>query len=462
VQGTGDSGSEPHQSDQRPVVLLSCVDRLRTLSSRFRSIFGGHSQNFQSQLRRLVRANSLAYAVALLTAPVLARIYSPEAFGAFGLFFAFLSLTSGVGGMRFEAGIVSARNRAEARELAALALSSSVVLGAFVSLVFGAIITLRLFGAEAVPLWAALALFVSIILAVAYATLRYVLYFLADVRAVARGVVSQALGRSLFQIGLGLLSPTPSGLIAGETIGRGVGVGSVLFAARTILHRPLPRVRAIIATARRHYQYPLYSMPSSLSDAAVRFLPVPAIAALYGLHVAGLYMFVQRVIALPVGVFGQAVADTFHTELAVAARVRGQDLYPLFARTFRSLSAAGVLLAILLVVAGLTVFEPILGAEWAGAGLVLAIVAPITAAQIAVTPLSRAVFVLGGQRQKLGYDLIALSLAVVSVLLAAVLHLTFLSFLGFLTASQLIARAVYLLILRRMVRMWSAPAIHVS
>jgi hypothetical protein len=104
----------------------SSTARLRRILRPFR----GHSQSFRAQLKRLLRANATGYAVTLAAAPILSRIYSPAAFGAFGLFLAFLSLTGGLGGMRYEAGILSARDRAEARELAMLAMLSAVLLGA--------------------------------------------------------------------------------------------------------------------------------------------------------------------------------------------------------------------------------------------------------------------------------------------------------------------------------------------
>ena len=418
--------------------------------------FRGHSQSFRAQLSRLLRANATGYAVTLVAAPILSRIYSPAAFGAFGLFLAFLSLTGGLGGMRYEAGILSARDRGEARELAMLAMLSAILLGAITAVAFGAIILLDLFDAGGLPAWSSAALLLSIVFAVGYSTFRYILYFLGDAAAVARGVISQSVGRAVAQIGLGALGAAAGGLILGETIGRAVGVGSVGVAARAVFVRPLPSLRALVDTARRHYRYPLYSLPSSLSDAAVGFLPLPAIAALYGLHAAGLYAFVQRIVALPVGVVGRAVADAFHAELATAARGTTRDASPLFMRTFLSLAAASTVLALGLIIGGLTLFGPVLGEEWTEGGIVLAIVAPATAAKIAVTPLGRTVFVLGGQRQKFWYDVVALTLVVASIAVAAVLDIGFLGFLALLTFSQLVARTAYFIVLRRMVRHWDA------
>lgn len=412
---------------------------------------GSLYQGFRHKVTRLAGANAIAYAVALLSAPLLSRLYSPEDYGAFGLFIAFLSFSVAVGGLRFELGIVSAESDSEALRLACLALASGTVAGIAAGGAFACIISLGVIGTESLPLWWSLALAVSVALAIAYATVRYTLLYAQDVRSAARGVISQSIGRVVAQIVLGATLPA-GGLVGGETVGRAVGLAAIGRPARRILHRPWPAPRDIVITARRHYRYPLYSVPSSLSDVAVTFLPLPAIAALYGFHAAGLYAFVQRVVALPLGVIGQAMADAFHSELATYFRIRPSDMSRLFRRTTHALLAAGAVVAATLIVGGLTVFGTILGPEWSAGGIVLAILAPAVAAQLVVSPLSRAVYVLGGQRSKLGYDAIALGGVVGAIVAATVAHWTFVELLSVLTAAQVATRTVYFLIVRRLIK----------
>jgi O-antigen/teichoic acid export membrane protein len=405
---------------------------------------------FWAQFRLLVKANAIAYVVALSVAPLLVLLYTPADFGAYGLFAAVLSLSVAIGGVRYETAILSAQSLQDAREVGALAFLSAIIVACGASGVLAVLSEIAI-GGELLPWWTPLALFLTSVVSVAYVICRYANYFLENSRAVARGVVAQATGRAGSQLLLGLASPTAGALVMGEAIGRTIALAPVVSAAMPFLRGPRVPIRRLVAVARSRSEYVVFALPSSAIDATVQLAPLPVIAAIYGVHSAGLYVFVQRMMALPVGVLGQAVADTLHSHLATAERTGGAGTRKLFHHTARLLIAVGCILAALLVVGGYILFDVVADPRWDGAFEVVVVMAPVMALRFAVSPLSRVVFVLGGQRQKLAYDVTVLVAVSFVLAVSATFALGFLEALLLLSGAHVVGHVVYYAVLRTLV-----------
>jgi O-antigen/teichoic acid export membrane protein len=147
-------------------------------------------------------------------------------------------------------------------------------------------------------------------------------------------------------------------------------------------------------------------------------IPVPFLAAVYGKEAAGSFALMQRVVAVPMSLVGANVADAFHARLAVMVRETPARCPGLFRKTFALLAALGAVPAVVLLLWGRPLFLLVFGKEWGVAGEMATLVVPWIWLQLAVGPLSRLVFVLGGQAPKLIYDLVAF-LSVSAVLVAA-------------------------------------------
>jgi O-antigen/teichoic acid export membrane protein len=103
------------------------------------------------------------------------------------------------------------------------------------------------------------------------------------------------------------------------------------------------------------------------------------------------------------------VADAFQARLALYVRDTPDRSVQLFHRTAVGLFCVGVIPAVVLMLYGEPLFQIFFGGKWLTAGRLAAVVAPWFLAQSIVSPLSRLVFVLEGQRLKLIYDVLALT-----------------------------------------------------
>jgi O-antigen/teichoic acid export membrane protein len=156
------------------------------------------------------------------------------------------------------------------------------------------------------------------------------------------------------------------------------------------------------------------------------------------------------------------VADAFQARLALYVRNTPDRIAQLFHRTSAGLICAGIIpTAVLMFYAG-PAFRAVFGEKWIVAGKMAAIVAPFFFAQFVVSPLSRLVFVLDGQRLKLIYDVVALSGMIGVFAFSKWQHLPLMRALAILSAVGTFTFAVYYLLLLRIVSRYRCAATNPS
>jgi lipopolysaccharide exporter len=200
---------------------------------------------------------------------------------------------------------------------------------------------------------------------------------------------------------------------------------------------------------RGNRQFPLYSMPSSLLNQLGTSLPLPLLVTLYGADAGGYYTLVWRVLAVPVVLVGASIADAFHSRAALYAREDRKRLLRFFHSTSAALLAMGIVPALIVFIFGEPIFAFAFGAKWRLSGTIAVIVAPWFLTSFIVSPLSRLVYVLRGQRLKLIYDLSILGGNLMVFVLARHLGWTMLHMVTIMSGVNTASKVVYYLVLFR-------------
>jgi O-antigen/teichoic acid export membrane protein len=104
--------------------------------------------------------------------------------------------------------------------------------------------------------------------------------------------------------------------------------------------------------------------------------PLIFLVAFYGTQAGGIYALAARICAIPLALVANAVGQVFVAESAQLARTDELAVRPLFARTTRALARMAIGPALLAMVAAPLLAGPVFGADWAEAGLFVAILAP--------------------------------------------------------------------------------------
>lgn len=343
---------------------------------------------------KVLSGNAGAQAIALAASLVIARVFAPQAFGAYATLAALVAIAGTVGALRLEMSIPMADTALEAEEAVRSAVSTILVVTT------GTAVLLAVAGAEIAAvlglpdgagpaLWLAL---LAALLAALFTTLNQ--QAIRDQRfgLIASRAVVTAAATAVVQIVLGLLAPSLYSLLAGLVVGQGVGVALL---ARGVGVHPPQTPGATLAHARRYRQLPLYLAPSTLINSAGLQAPVLLGAAVFGPAFAGWFGMTQRMIAAPVTIIGASIGQVFLGELSALRRDRSADLEQRFLRTSAWLAGGGLVIGLILLALGPWAFETLLGERYAMSGDFARALAVGVALQVVASPLAVATVVMG-------------------------------------------------------------------
>lgn len=381
-------------------------DAVHRILERLSSLRGNFP--FATNVAVLSGGTSLGHCFTIAAAPLLTRLYLPHDIGNLGLFNEFLAVIAVAASLQYDAAIVSAPDEKRSAQLATLSMLFTLPMSVAGGLLLYAMIHFSFVGFGALPVYAAWLMVPTIVFAGVFSVLRY--WSLRDARF---GIVSQAVifqngGRSLLQVALGVIGSNSFGLLLGEVLGRGLGMSRMLRTAWPVMRKhtldACDAARALVSNR----QFPLYSMPSSLLNQLGTSLPLPLLVTLYGADAGGYYSLVWRVLALPVVLVGNSMADAFHSRAALYAREDRKRLLSFFNGTAAILLAMGIVPALAITIFGEPIFVFAFGVKWRLSGAIAAIVSPWFLTAFIVSPISRLVYVLHGQGLKLIYDVLIL------------------------------------------------------
>jgi O-antigen/teichoic acid export membrane protein len=409
--------------------------------------------SFARNVAILGGGTALAQSFNVLLAPVLTRLYLPESFGQYALFVSFLNVAMVGISLRYELGIVAASTEKKAAHLAFAAFFFSLPASLAGAAALLLLIHFSLLGFNSLPSYAPLLMAAALICVGTFYVLRYWFVRQEQFGCVSQATVVQNGVRSISQVVTGTLGGQLGGLLAGELLGRSAGMTRMFRTAWPKIKAhvfPLER-RNFSEVLRENWQFPLYSLPSSLVDSAAANICVPLVVWYYGANAGGYFALVQRVLAVPLVLISASVADAFQARLALYARDKPGQIARLFRRTSAGLVCIGIVPTLLLLLFGGQIFQAVFGDKWTVAGKLAAVVAPWFLAQSVVSPLSRLVFVLDGQRLKLIYDVLALTSMVGVFAFAKWHHLSLVHAVTMLSAVGTTTFLVYYLLLVRIV-----------
>jgi len=317
---------------------------------------------------RISGAEGLAHILALAASPLIARLYSPEAFGQFAMFNALVTMLTPLTSLRYEWALPLPREEASALDLLALC----IVLVAISSLALAIINPF---------LWPMLAKWIGVsgteimLLPVAifamglHAVVTNWLVRERAFREVARVRFTTMVGAVACQIGIGCLFAGPRSLILGMIAGYLLGLALAGYHCRRALWRSAARMdlNGMRGTAAEYRSFALITAPSGAVNALGSQMSSMVLPSLYGLAVNGQYSLARRVLAQPMVLIGQTVNEVLWGN---AARLFAEDparLWPLFLQLNICLLAV-MAPSLVLMFFGTEIFAFVFGERWEQAG----------------------------------------------------------------------------------------------
>lgn len=402
---------------------------------------GEAQRNYWRAVATLASGSFASQLVGILSMLVLARIYAPDEFGSYTLFFTIAGLLSLVATAKYDGAVFLARRTSEAAQLAMLAAAISGILG-LVILAFAPFANMMLADVTRYPI-----AFVVLLAAattsggVMAATVAWATQ-IQQFGAITAARLAQALIGAGVSIALGFAHWDATGLILGFVAGQ-IAISAYLIVRLGFMpHVRAFRMRAARARAKRHANFPKFLLASELLNYAGGNLFILVTPPLFGPATLGQYSLGFRLAALPLNLISFSMGSVFRSAISPQHLAPAQ-IPALFRATFWRLCAAGLVFTLPLLVAGPLLFRIVFGAQWELAGFYVQILAPYMLVRFVGGPLT-AMSVRAG-RQRL--DTLLQALFVVATTAAIGIGWWTASFTVMLIAFSVLQSLVYILYL---------------
>ncbi|MCG3139390.1 MAG: hypothetical protein HDKAJFGB_00258 [Anaerolineae bacterium] len=388
---------------------------------RARNWLGGKRGGFGLDVLKLAGGTTGAQAITVLSLPLLARLFPPDAFGAAGLFTSLVAIGAVVSCLRYEFAIMLPESDEQAANVFGIALSLPLVFAG------ASAIGLAVAGARLVAFLNAPALLdylwllpIALALAGMFQALNYWNTRRKRFGRVSVVLVAASATSSALQLGAGIAGQTTAGgLIVGATAGTTMAtsaLGILIWRDQNSLFRRVIRPRRMWENAKRFRKFPLVDAWGALLNNLAWQLPALLLSIFFTQSVVGYYAMANRVIQLPMALIGASISQVFY-QRASAVRADSAALVAVIVSTFDRLVTMMLIPALLLTLVGRELFLVVLGPAWEEAGFYVQILGLWTLIWFIASPFTVLFLTLEYQGRALLVNIIILVSRVASLIL---------------------------------------------
>jgi len=405
---------------------------------------------FSRNVLTLMTGTIVAQAIPIAISPILTRIYSPEDFGVFALFFAILSVFSVVVNGRYENAIMLPKKDEEAINIFAL----GIIINTTISFILFILILLfndsitDMLGNETISIWL---YFIPITLF--FTGLFNILNSFNNrqkrYRDIADATIIKSIVMAVIQLGIGLIKNGATGLISGQII-------SQFFANMRLLKNIISNkllvssitISQIIKLAIEYKNFPKFSLPSAFANVLSGHLSNILISIFYSVTTLGFYSIVQRVLGIPSAMMGQSIGKVYYEE-GVQEKKKTGMAKEIFKSTFKRLVFFGFFSFFILFFVVEELFAFVFGEEWRLAGQYAQIVIPMFFIRFVVATLSITYDMFGYLKTEFIWQLTLLVGTVTIVVVSNFMNIEFINLLIFITIYTSVMQLISLYILKK-------------
>ena len=373
---------------------------------------------FAKNVSIIAGGTALAQALAILTSPLLTRIYQPADFGVLQVFISLMSLVMVVASGRYETAILLPEEEQSAIDVLAL----GVMCVCFTTLICAGVVLVCHFRwilpSSMLVLRGLLWLLpLSVFGGGIYQLLSHWAMRRGDYKQIATTKLTQATAQVLTQLVIGLLVHGPSGLLFGDSLGRMSGSGRFVrdlwrdYATNT----RAVRMGRVLHLALQYREYPLVSVWGTLVNMSGLAVPGLFLAQFYGTQDTGWFALVNRVLGVPAALIGLSIAQVYISEAAKLSKSDPQRLMDIFLNTTRHMLYLGLVPCALFTIFAPWIFQRIFGEPWRAAGEYARYLAFMFYASFINSPVTQTLNVLERQWMQFAWDISRLVVTVAAI-----------------------------------------------
>ncbi len=381
---------------------------------------GGFARNAAT----LMTGTAVAQGISIVLAPVLTRLYSPEEFGLFALYFTIASPLSVIATARYESAIMLPDREEDALNVVALSCSISILLGVvllFPTYLFRESIA-HLMGQEELKNWLYFVP-VTVMFTGVYQSLNYLANRYAAYKLLAANRITQSAMVSIINIGMGLLGFGLAGLLVANIFGQVLATVLILISLLRLNKLKLEPIKfkIMIQQAKRYIKFPKYDIPSMFINVVANQVPVFMLGKFFNSAIVGFYSLTNKVIGLPVSLVSGSILDVFR-QRASSDYTKYGNCEQIFKKTFKSLLLMSILPFLLFAFFAPFLFSVVFGATWRTAGEYAQIMSVMLLLKFISSPLSYMFFVAEKQEYNFIGQFFLLLFSIGSIFIGVYLH----------------------------------------
>lgn len=367
----------------------------------FNSIIDQLSKNlFIRNVLAVSSGTVIAQLLLICATPLLTRLYNPKEFGVFAVFTSLLSFFTIASSMRYEIAIPLPKSHRHASYVVAL----SLLINIFVSLL---ILLITNFFSRQIAFFTKTPLIEHYLWLLPFGVFclgSYKIFNYWAIRnqaytTVAKTKIVQSISSIIIQIFSGLIGQGAIGLIVGRLVGQSAGTWTLAkdFNIKAYwLNDGYRIIFQILEIGKKYKNFFKYDTVASIIDTVNSQFPQILLAVMFGPVTSGYYMLVDRVLAMPASLIGQAVGQVFYGDWRTI-----QDTDLLLKKTIKIINALVALIilpTVLIFFLSASIFPIIFGHKWTMAGIFATWMIWGSAAQFVYSPISMALMATNGQK----------------------------------------------------------------
>jgi O-antigen/teichoic acid export membrane protein len=365
--------------------------------------------SFTSNVFKLSFGTLIAQAIGIAVAPILSRLFAPEAFGALGLFTSITGVIGAVACLRYDLAIMLPREDKQALNL----LVGSVLFAALVSLLCAICIgmagnhLMRLFNAGQLSEYIWL-IPLMVFLVGCFSAANYWYSRTQDFGKLVVMRLINSLSTNFLKVFMGL-----SGYLGGSILILATFIGQLIttlivsikmgFSDRTFFKNSFD-LKEIFNLVYRYRRFPQYEVWSGiLVDLSLK-LPIFMIAYFFSQKELGYFVFVQAVVRVPFNIVGESISKVFYQK-ATNIRDNIGEMSGWIENVFYFLTTFCMLPALIVSIIGIDIFNLVFGPNWTEAGIYAQILIFAILVEFITAPIGSLFNVLEKQKEALHFNI---------------------------------------------------------
>ncbi len=309
----------------------------------------------------------------ILLTPILARLFTPENYGEYALFYAAVQHLVIIGTLSLPIAVSTSKNE-EVNATFNLALASILVFSAIIPFIIypSAPWLDTYFNTSIFTSYQPLIL-ASYILSALFALLSALNIKLQRFKQNTVAGVGETTGSKLINVGSGWLAMASFGLILGDLGGKFVSLGILVKTFPKEIKIALPSLKRAITQLKNFKQFPAYIMPSEWIGMLNNQLLLLVVAFLFTKNELGQLVMAIALLSIPLNI----LTNTFQpviTERLTSYKGTPKD-YPFFTQSLILLSLISIFTFGLILIIPSQAFVFFLGEQWVGIGTIINILA---------------------------------------------------------------------------------------